>query len=234
MSTFPERSRCERCPHQPLCRGTAAVDQTAGLRRRVGRHESLFRAGDPVGNQIYSIRSGSFKLEMAAPHCKPQVIGFALPPEFLGLNMLGMAVHSCSAVALEDSEVCCIEWDRQRFRGRRQPLQRDGLHLLLSAEIRREQRAILMLHHTHAEQRMAELMLTLSRRHDANGYSSTQFRLPMSRCDMASYLGVTPECVSRVIVQLRRQALLDLRRRDVTLLDPAALQRMVDGQPVRP
>ena len=229
MGSYPERSRCERCPHQALCQGTTAADQTAGLRRRVGRHESLYQAGDAVDNRIYSVRSGSFKLELAAPHRGPQVIGFALPPEFLGLNALGTDRHSCSAIALEDSEVCCIDWDRQGFKGRRQPLQRDGLHLLLSAEIRREQHAILMLHHTHAEQRMAELMLMLSGRHSANGYSGTKFRLPMSRRDMASYLDVTAECVSRLIVRFKRLTLLDLRRRDVTLLDLPALRRMVDG-----
>lgn len=233
MDSYPERGRCERCPHRAPCQGAAADDGNDGLRRRVGRHQSLYRAGDAVDHQIYGVRSGSFKLELAAPHGAPQVIGFVLPPAFLGLDALGAAVHGCSAVALEDSEVCCIDWDRQRATGRGQALRRNGLHLLLSAEIRHEQHALRTLHHTRAEQRMAQLMLMLSRRHSANGYSATRFRLPMSRRDMASYLGVTAECVSRLIVQLRRLALLELRRRDVTLLDLPALRRLVDGEPLR-
>jgi CRP/FNR family transcriptional regulator len=225
---------CARCIHLSLCQGTAAPGQTAGQRIRVERHASLYRAGDTVGKRIYSIRSGSFKLLRAAPHgatqTTPQVIGFALPPEFLALNALGEAQHACSAVALEDSEVCCISWDRQAFKGRRQALTRPGLHLLLAREIRREQHIAAMLRNTHADQRLADMLLALSAHHAANGYSATRFRLPMSRCDIASYLGVTAECVSRLIVQFKRRELFQLRLRDVSQLDVEALRRMVAGQ----
>src|SRR5450830_1765277 len=196
---------------------------------RVRRHDSLYRSGESPGNRIYSIRSGSFKLVMTRPGGKEQVIGFATAPEFLGLNTLGAAGHGASAVALEDSEVCVIDWDRQAFRGRRQPMQRMGLHSLLAGEIRRAQRATLLLHQTHSRQRMADLMLNLSNAHHSNGYSALRFRLPMSRCDIASYIGVSAECVSRLLDQFRRQGLVQLQRRDLTLLDLDALLRTATG-----
>lgn len=224
-----EQSNCELCVHRPLCLGAAATERIAGPRIRIERNASLFQLGDPVDHCIYSVRSGSFKIVSAAPHGVLQVTGFALAPEFLALNALGLERQPCSAVALEDSEVCRISWDRQAFKGRRQLL-RSGLHLLLSKEIRREQHTALMLRNTHAEQRLADLLLSLSQRHAANGYSATRFRLPMSRCDLASFLGVTAECISRLIVKFKRRQLFDLDRRDVTLLDPTALQQLVAGQ----
>lgn len=223
------RSNCERCIHTRLCAGTAANDQIAGHRLRVRRHDSLYRVGESPGNRIYCIRSGSFKLVMQRPGDEEQVIAFAMAPDFLGLNTLGAAGHTASAVALEDSEVCVIDWDRQAFRGRRQPMQRSGLHALLAGEIRRAQQATLLLHHTHSRQRMADLVLSLSNAYRSNGYSAHRFRLPMSRCDIASYIGVSAECVSRLIDQFRRKGVLELHRRDITLLDPAALQRTAAG-----
>ena len=223
------RSNCGRCIHLHLCRDTAADDQIAGHRMRVRRHDALYRAGDAPGNRIYCIRSGSFKLVLERPGHEEQVIGFAMAPEFLGLNTLGAAGHSTSAIALEDSEVCCIDWDRQAFRGRSQPMQRAGLHALLAAEIRRAQQDALLLHHTHSRQRMADLVLHLSQVYRNNGYSASRFRLPMSRCDIASYIGVSAECVSRLIDQFRRQGVMQVHRRDLTLLDPAALERTAAG-----
>lgn len=234
MSIDTFRSNCERCVNAHLCRGAAPDDELAGHRLRVRRHDSLFRAGDPPGNRIYSIRSGGFKLVLPGPaddtEEKQQVIAFALAPDFLGLNTLGAAAHLCSAVALQDSEVCCIDWDRQAFRGRREPMRRAGLHALLATEIRRALQASALLHHTHSRQRMADLVLGLSQANRVNGYSPLRFRLPMSRCDIASYIGVTPECVSRLIDQFRRGGLLQLQRRDLTLLDPDGMRRVASGQ----
>lgn len=224
-----DRSSCSRCVHRPLCQDTAPADQYPGRRIRIERRASLYQAGEQAGERIYNIRSGSFKLLRAAPRGEALVVGFALPPAFLGLNALGAAQHEDSAVALEDSEVCAISWHRAAAHGRREPLMRPGLHALLAREIRREQRAALMLRNTHAAQRMAELMLSLSRCHAANGYAATRFRLPMSRCDIASYLGVTAECVSRLIALFERQSLFELSRRDATLLDLPALQRVAAG-----
>jgi CRP/FNR family transcriptional regulator len=229
MPLSSDLSNCERCAQQHLCHGAAAGGQLPGHRIRIVRNAPLYLAGDEVGNRLYNIRSGSFKLVQALPHCGVQVIGFGLPPEFLGLDALGTTRHACSAIALEDSEVCRISWDRYAFNGRRQPMRQAALHALLAAQIRGQQRAMLMLQNTRAEQRMADLVLSLSRRHRASGYSPTRFRLPMSRCDLASYVGVTAECMSRLIAQFRRRSLFELCRRDLILLDPAALERAAAG-----
>jgi len=222
-----DREQCERCVHYHMCQGTAAPDQIPGQRIRVSRHESLYRQGDLVDNSIYSIRSGSFKIVGAGVARPEQIVGFALAPEFIALNAMGQVVHQSSAVALEDSEVCRITWQRQAFKGRRQPLQRVSLHALMSAELRRSQQQALMTRNTQAGQRLAALMLGLSEHHASRGYAAGAFRLPMSHGDIANYLGVTAECVSRLILHFKQQGILELRRHDVELLDMDALRGLV-------
>lgn len=222
-----DREQCERCVHYHLCQGTAAADQVPGHRIRVARHDTLYRLGDTVENSIFSIRSGSFKIVGAGPTRPEQIVGFALAPEFIALNAMGLEVHQSSAVALEDSEVCRISWHRQAMKGRRQPLQRIGLHALMSAELRRSQQQALMTRNTQAGQRLASLMLSLSEHHAARGYAAGAFRLPMSHGDIANYLGVTAECVSRLILHFKQQGIFELRRHDVELHDIAALRTLV-------
>jgi CRP/FNR family transcriptional regulator len=222
MNKSNEGSSCASCAHLGLCQDIADGDPADSPHIRIDRHAILYQAGDAAGGHIYNIRSGSFKILRAAPQCEPQIVGFALASEFIGLETLGRQHHANTVVALEDSEVCRIRWNRHA-------MLRASLHKLLSRGIGREQRATLMLRDTRAEQRMADLLLSLSQRQQANG-GSGQFRLPMSRCDIASYLGVTPECVSRLLLDFKQRALLQLCRRDVTLLDEAMLHQLVDGQ----
>ncbi|GJI87258.1 transcriptional regulatory protein btr [Rugamonas sp. R1(2021)] len=214
-------SSCASCAHHGLCQGIADGDPADSPHIRIDRHAILYQAGDAAGGHIYNIRSGSFKILRAAPQCAPQIVGFAVASEFIGLETLGRRQHANTVVALEDSEVCRIRWSRHATL-------RPSLHNLLSREIGREQRATLMLRDTRAEQRMADLLLSLSQRQTGNGGDAVRFRLPMSRCDIASYLGVTPECVSRLLLDFKRRALLQLCRRDVTLLDAPALHRLAD------
>ncbi|RFP13608.1 MULTISPECIES: Crp/Fnr family transcriptional regulator [unclassified Duganella] len=229
-----ERNNCAECEHRMTCVGAAAGNRDASQRIRIARHAALYQAGDAVSDHIFNIRSGSFKVLRAASQQPAHIIGFALAPDFLGLDALDRERHANTVIALEDSEVCSINWNRHAFEGWRRPVMRASLHALLSREIRREQRAALMLRNTQAEQRMADLLLSLSQRRAEYGHVAEQFRLPMSRCDIASYLGVTAECVSRLLLLFRQRALFELRRRDIKLLDLSALRRMAIGSAPEP
>lgn len=238
MANSIEQNNCSVCSQRTQCVGAAAGSQTTSHRIRIERHTSLYEAGSAVGDQIYHIRSGSFKVVRgpSAPDtdADAHVIGFALAPDFIGLDALDQLEYANSVVALEDSVVCSISWNRHAFEGRRRPVMRAHLHALLAREMRREQRAALMLRNTQAEQRMADLLLTLSERQATYGYQPEEFRLPMSRCDIASYLGVTAECVSRLLLQFKQRALFELCRRDVKLLDMSALRTMAFGHEPQP
>lgn len=222
------QTSCERCRHHDLCRPTPEKP-VVGRRIRVARNTPLYQAGELASNSIYAVRSGSFKTLRAGPDGETGVVGFTMNTEFLALNEIGQKQQTCTVVALEDSEVCKIAWKRLACGGHGESLSRAGMNALLSGEIRREQAVALMLRNTHADQRLASFLLSLSQRHHANGYSASQFRLQMPRGDIASFLGISAECLSRLIVQLTRQALIEVRQRDVTLLNLPALQQLAGG-----
>lgn len=221
--------QCERCRHRPLCQPGDGALPLYGRRIRVARHAPLYQAGELSTNSIYAIRSGSFKLLRQGQSQEPGVVGFAMAPEFIGLNELGQRQQSCTAIALEDSEVCKLPWQPLLHRERCRAGRPEGLHALLSQQIRREQAITLMLRNTQADQRLAAFLLSLSERHAANGYAARQFRLQMARGEIASFLGVTAECLSRLLIQMKTLGMLSIVQRDVSIADLPALRALAAG-----
>ncbi|GJI94060.1 hypothetical protein RugamoR57_07780 [Duganella caerulea] len=233
MPDIVEQTPCARCPHPDLCLDPQGKLSLARQRVRVERNQPLYRVGDPVDHHIYSIRAGSFKLERPAPHrAGSQVIDFLLPPALLGLNEIGRDRHACSAIALEQSEVCRIRWGRAGG-AHQQPSQRSAQHALLAAAIRRQQRVLLTQQAIRADTRLASLLLQLSQVHRDNGFSGNRFRLPMSRNDLASYLSVTPACVGRLFDQFAREGILTKDRREITLHCLASVAHLAKGRAAR-
>jgi len=94
-------------------------------------------------------------------------------------------------------------------------LQRE-LFRLLSRDIGR---AALLSGDWTADQRVAAFLVGMSRRLAARGFSATRFQLTMARTDIANYLRLAPETVSRVLRRMQDDGLLAVERRDVSLLD---------------
>lgn len=226
--------QCERCRHHLLCQPGEGAVPLFGRRVRVARHGALYQTGELSNNSIYAVRSGSFKLMRQGPDQEAGVVGFVMAPDFIGLNEIGQKLQSCTVIALEDSEVCKLAWQPLLHRDRRGSEAPDGLHALLSEQIRREQAVTLMLRNTHADQRLAAFLLSLSERHVANGYAACQFRLQMARGEIASFLGVTAECLSRLLIQMKELGMLAIVQRDVTITNLPALRALAAGPVAEP
>src|SRR5471032_3168867 len=101
MITSIERNNCAECEHRMTC--VAAANRDASQRIRIARHATLYEAGDAVSYHLFNIRSGSFKVLRAASRQPAHIIGFALAPDFLGLDALDRERHANAVIALEDS-----------------------------------------------------------------------------------------------------------------------------------
>jgi CRP/FNR family transcriptional regulator len=221
---FSAPVECSSCRARQLCLPAGAtdhrsVDKLVGRRIKVARDSNLYKAGDLVGNRFYAIRYGSFKNYRADAAGQPRITGFQMSAEFLALDAIGLQQHNCTAVALEDSEVCEISC------GSMKPLL-PFFHSILSKEITDEQNVALLLRNTRAEQRLAAFLLNLSWRYGVRGFSPARFRLAMSRRDIADFLGLTPESVSRLMFQFKDQNLINVTGRDVTLVDAIGLKQL--------
>lgn len=181
--------------------------------------EHIFREGDPF-EAIAAVRAGTVKTYVVDRDGREHVLGFHLPGEVIGLNAIDGEVYPCNAVALDTVMLCRFSFPQIAVLATRIPGVQKQLFRLLSRDIGR---AALLSGDWSADQRMAAFLIGLSRRLSERGFSATRFQLTMARTDIANYLRLAPETVSRVLRRFHEDGLLRVDRREVDLLDPAAL-----------
>jgi CRP/FNR family transcriptional regulator len=180
---------------------------------------------------LYAVRTGFFKTRVSSEDGRDQVTGFQMAGELLGLDGIGADRHTCDAVALEDSQVCVIPFERLEDLSREfSDLQRQ-FHKIMSREIVRDHGVMLLLGSMRAEERLAAFLLNLTERLQARGFSASAVVLRMTRGEIGSFLGLKLETVSRIFSKFQDDGVLQVKQRNVRVLDAAALRRLVDGAP---
>ncbi len=191
-------------------------DRIIKRHRPVRKGTDLFRMGERFG-AIYAVRSGCLKTYMPTPEGGEQVIGFHLPGELVGLDAITEGYHPCSAKALQSTSVCKIPFRRLENLGEQVPNVRQQLVRLLSRAIRDDERFVTLLGKKTALQRLAALLMSFSARFRERGFSPLEFRLSMSRFDIANYLGLDAATVSRLFTRLQREGAVEVARRHIRI-----------------
>lgn len=226
--------RCSACIRRSTCMPSdlspldlARVDSILSATRDVGRGEALFRAYGPF-RSIYTVLIGSFKLVTPHGDGLEQVTGLKISGDVMGFDGLFGGSHVCNAVALEDSKVCVIPFaSLQAMCSDVRPMQ-DHLYRMLGGEIQKRMRLGMLLGTQTAEQRLATLLLSLSRRYKVRGYAEDEFPLRMTRDDIGSYLGMKLETVSRLFSRFRALSLIEsCRGKTIRILDFDGLARIL-------
>lgn len=220
---------CSTCAFSDACRSQgydkAALTELHVLVQHVGpfhEGEHIFREGDEF-NAIAAVRAGTVKTYVLDPAGHEQVLGFHLPGELIGLSAIHEARFPCSAVALDTVMLCRFSFPKMALLATRMPGLQAQLFRLLSQDIGK---AALLAGDYSADQRMAAFLVSLSRRYAQRGFSATRLRLTMTRVDMASYLRLAPETVSRVLRRLQADGLVHVDKRTLELRDPAAIEAL--------
>jgi CRP/FNR family transcriptional regulator len=223
---------CTTCSLRELCmpfgltpEELAQIDTLVRSRRRVRKGETLYDAGDGFTG-LFALWVGSTKTIVMAEDGREQVTGYQLPGDLLGLDGVGTDRYRSRAVALEDTEVCVMPFERLEMLAHRVPALDANLHRLLSREVSREQSVMLLLGSMRAEERLAAFLLDLSERYRRLGYSAKSYVLRMTREEIGSYLGLKLETVSRLFSRLQQEGVIRVQGREVTLLDAAALRQL--------
>jgi CRP/FNR family transcriptional regulator len=225
---------CPKSTQQQICmpfgletEAFQVFDRLVGARARLHKGETLFRDGDRF-TALYAIHSGSCKTVLLTEDGHDQISGYHMPGDIIGTDGIGTDRHECQAIALEDTEVCALPFERVEELARNDGRFQHSLHRLLAREIARERYIMLILGAMRAEQRVAAFLLDLSRRYRLRGYSPTEFVLRMTRDEIGSYLGLTLETVSRVFSHLQAQGAIEVEKKAVKLVNPAALRAMMN------
>jgi len=200
----------------------------ASGRRSVRRGAPLYRSGDRL-TQLYVVHSGLFKTCLLHEDGRSQVTGFHLSGDWLGLDGIVSDSHHSDAVALEDAQVCTIDYNELEILLHDYSELRRQFQRILSREIVRSTEMMQLLGGMCAEKRVATFLLDLTRRMRERGGPEASLVLPMTREEIGSCLGLKLETVSRMFSKLRKAGVLDVTQRHVQLVDVAALQHIAHG-----
>lgn len=201
----------------------AAIGRTAA---RPARY-TLFEEGDRAAT-LYQVAQGVVMAYKLLSDGRRQVTGFLFPGDFLGLAFEGCYVYGAETVTqcrlvgypagqLERLLQTCPELDRHMLR-------------LANHELLAAQQQMILLGRKTAEERLASLLCTLSRRQAGRGEADNPVWLPMCRGAIADYLGLTLETVSRLITKLCHQGLISRKGHQFLCLEePEVLAEMAEG-----
>jgi CRP/FNR family nitrogen fixation transcriptional regulator len=193
--------------------------QLMGATMSYPRNTEIFGENEPA-DYVYRVVSGSVRTYNILSDGRRQIGGFYMPGDIFGIEF--DCEHSSAAEAISDVKVLVIKRSAlDALAGRDASVARE-LFALTARELRRVQDRILLLVKS-AQERVAGFLLEMAKR--ASGGNAID--LPMSRQDIADYLGLTIETVSRTLTSLETTATIDVpTSRRIVLRDRSALTRM--------
>jgi CRP/FNR family transcriptional regulator len=228
---------CQQCSLQMLCLPGGLsdgemerLDNIIQKRRPLQRGEHLYHVGDDL-EAIYAVRSGSIKSYTITPDGEEQIVGFHLPGELLGLDAIGDGHHPAAAKALETTSVCELPFERLEQLAHDIPELQHQLLRMMSSVLKSDESIMTLLGKKTSEERLAAFLISIANRFAQRGYSDREFNLSMSRNDIANYLGLAMETISRLFSRFQEQGLIEAERKLVRILDKEGLRRLAGNLP---
>lgn len=189
--------------------------------------QTVFREGDPA-EHVFSLVRGTVKLSKLLGDGRRQIVGFLFPGDFFGFSLAG--TYGYTAEAVTPTAFCRFPESRLRALMADAPELEARLLDRMIAELTFAQEQMLLLGRMTAREKIAHFLLVLSRRAEARGEPPSPLAVPMSRLDVADYLGLTIETVSRTISALKKDGLISLPSHNVVAVaDFDGLRAIADG-----
>lgn len=207
--------------------GAPGTETAAAPTTRIGAGTYLYYEGDPV-ERLYEVASGVVRLTRLLEDGRRQVIAFGYPGDVIGFPAGDCHHTDCDAI----SDATLHAYRRSALEtGDGDPVLHAKLLKAALKEISAMQDHFMMLGRKSAAERVASFLSVLMDRNGERVGAYRQITLPMSRADIADFLGLTIETVSRCFTALRKSGIIALEgSQTVLLLDDAALRAQSQGQ----
>jgi CRP/FNR family transcriptional regulator len=212
--------------------GNAAVDMISPIVKRhlfVRRGEFLYRKNDKFRSLI-AIVQGTVKMSVRYDQDQEQILGFRIIGDVVGLSGLAGGHYLSDAQILENSHICEIPFETLEQFALSVPKIQHQIMQLLSKELVSCQYQSISLGKKNAEQRLASFLLNLSHRYNRQGYSADYFILAMTRNDIANYLGLTKETVSRLFNKFKEKCILFTQKKHIQITNTDILRKISNNQ----
>jgi CRP/FNR family transcriptional regulator, anaerobic regulatory protein len=226
---------CRMCPIPVACGDwleglPGALLDSVLEQRQLAAGAALYMAGQKR-TSVWVISDGALKTCEVDVEGREQVVGFHGAGDVLGIERIEIPEHRGFATALEPTRVCCVSVDRLVARMTTVPeLWREVL-AIAARQIASAREMHSVLGQLQTTQRLAWFLLKGPgvRRDGCDCSGTNSIYLPMQRQDIASFLGMTLETVSRVFSALQKDGVIVVHGRTIELLDPAALAARAYG-----
>ena len=212
--------------HRPFAVSTHRKPEASESAGRIGlamsfaRNAEIYAEGETAG-YVYKVISGVVRVSKLLPDGRRQISAFHMPGEMFGFE--ADELHHASAEAVVPTKVVAYRWEGVLGAERQSASFLRELLNLTVLGLRHTQDHLLLLGRKNALERLAEFLLEMS----ASMGGSSVLDLAMPRHDIADYLGLTLETVSRMFAELKEMGAIRLESaRRVHLLDKAALKAM--------
>lgn len=220
----PILQRCCECGKRSYCPANSLIKTRIAVSKRDILQNVSFPTDSYICHQgaprknLFFVKSGSIKNVYTNELGDQQIIDFRYAGEFIELMSLEHSTHSSTAVTLEKSLICVFSMRfimaNRRINGFLENIQKRS-----ETEIRHHHEALLSNNRHSANKRLGIFLLDIIERQSLNYDNSAMFQLAMSRTDMANYLGLAPETVSRTFSHYVKQGLITVRKKNIAIKD---------------
>ena len=174
---------------------------------RLSPGQVLFQEGDEA-NCVFNVTGGVMRVYKLLPDGRRQITGFLFAANFLGIATSGG--YSYNADAITDVQLCRFRRPQLMALFERYPKLERRLLGIATDELTAAQDQMLLLGRKTAAEKLASFLLGMAKRAGVDGAAADHVRLPMTRADIADYLGLTIETVSRTLSRFKRSGLIEI------------------------
>jgi CRP/FNR family transcriptional regulator, anaerobic regulatory protein len=190
---------------------------------RLAARKALVAHGEPADN-VFTITEGMVRVYRLQSSGRRQILGFALPGDFLGLSLPD--VYDFSADAVTDTVACSFPRKAFMAFAKQRPHLIRRLHEFASYELSLAQGQMVLLGRRSSEERVVAFLMRMRDRLRRLGHVSPTLPFPMGRQDIADYLGMTIETVSRTLTKLAKARTIVVVPDGIRILNEGELERL--------
>lgn len=238
MQTLDEKhhhtENCLKCAMAPICFPTPETDQALDLSQHFLSKQLNVSTGTKIiaesspAEAIYAVTSGTFKLTATDHQGKEKIVGFRYPGEMIGEDAIYPQKYAYSAISLTNALLCKVELEPLKACSALVPSLQQGMITLLSRQgylAHCEFQSLVA--HRSAEHLLAAFLLNLYKRNPLEQEESPSHilttdaavELTMSRDNIANYLGLRRETLSRVLSKFKHENLINITGKVLVLND---------------
>ena len=201
------------------------LDDIVQRRAPLQKSQMLFSTGD-LFTSLYAIRAGVVKVFSFSDSGEEIIHGFYLPGDVVGIDALCSKKHLFNAMALDATSICTLPFDDLSDLSLKIPQLNSQVLSIMSKEVVEGRLHSELLTKKNADQRIAQFVWSMAERYKERGYHYLEFRLSILHRDVAIYLGLTPETVSRILAKLHNDRIVTWKKKEVSIHNEKRLRTL--------